>query len=708
MLHHSFKERPSGFIQISVRYFARALSDVLAMQKPHVIIWLPFIMACGIGFYFALPNDPPSGPVLLIATFPALIVLTIYNYTKSIGWRYFLIFYLIFVLGFLAAQHRTMTQEGVMLTRAHGPAMIEATISAIEVLEKGNDRRLLLSDPVIEDLSAEQTPAAVRLRYRGDVPLEVGQRISALVELMPLSGPFIPGGFDFRRYFYFQGIGAVGFIYRDVRVLETQGDNWGVNLRHAIESVRTSVSEKIYAALEPRQASVVAALMIGRRAGISEPDQEAIRTAGLAHMLAISGLHVGLFSGVLFFAARFAMAAFPGFAIRHPIKKYAALIALAGAVFYMLLAGATIPTQRAVLMTGVVLVAIMLDRSAISLRLVALAAFLILLLSPDSLISASFQMSFAAVTALVVFYEKTRGLWMRAYRQAGFTQKAMLYFAGLAATTIVASFATAPFALYHFNKFATYSLMANMLAMPVLGFAVMPAAVLSLFTMPFGLSGWPLQIMGAGVGLILDISHLVTSWPGALMRVAQIPFPAFISLIIALYIFLFLRGPIRYSALLLLCLAGLFWIQARLPSVMLSDTHALTAFYDPEDRKLYIDEMRKESFVRENWLRALGLDEDDYAPLNSFQNARCDSGGCRIVMGGVKIALLESPETHIKGCSWADLVIARDPVKIRCRAQVLDRFDSWARGAHAVFMDPEEKILIIPSEPGGKRPWSRR
>ena len=343
------------------------------MAQGHFFLWMPVFLALGISAYFALPIEPPVAVALLgFALAFALYVL----------WRHAgLLCLLLIVAGFGAAQIRTILIAAPILSKAHGPAEISARVEAVEYLPAGQGVRFLLSDVAVEDLAAEATPRKVRLTYKGAGAENyvVGDRIAALVKLNAPSAPVIPGGFDFQRYLFFKGIGAVGFIYRAPEIIGQGGGEGAI-----IESWRQAIAQRIFAAMEDQaRAGVATALLTGYRAGITGDDQEAFRAAGLAHLLAISGLHVGLFSGFVFFVVRLCLALIPALALHHPIKKYAAALAFVAAFIYTLLAGATIPTQRALLMIGVFFLAIILDRSPLSLRLVAFAAFVVLLIFPE-------------------------------------------------------------------------------------------------------------------------------------------------------------------------------------------------------------------------------------------------------------------------------------------------------------------------------------
>jgi competence protein ComEC len=271
--------------------------------------------------------------------------------------------------------------------------------------------------------------------------------------------------------------------------------------------------------LQGETGEIAVALITGARGGISEQLNQAMRDSGLAHILSISGLHMVIMAGTVFWLVRALLALVPMLALRFPIKKWAAAAALFAATFYLALSGAAVPTVRSWIMMSIVLIAVMLDRPALTMRNVALAALAILVVAPESLFDPSFEMSFAAVIALVALYE-----WLSERKRDGLRDVSPLWaalhrgfglFMGAALTTLVASIAIAPFAVYHFHRMTHYGLIANLIVAPLVSLAIMPMAVLSLIAMPFSLETWPLKAMGLGIDLMVDAGRWVASWPGA-------------------------------------------------------------------------------------------------------------------------------------------------------------------------------------------------
>lgn len=669
-------------------------------------LFLPICLALGIGAYFALPVEPPlalGGFAVVCSFFIAALLRPRFSGLPTI---LFLI-----TLGFLAGQVRSHLIYTPILQRDVGPAMVSGEIDSLEDLGKDAGARIVLSSVNIEGFEPVQTPRKVRLKVRNDDGLYVGQRIEALSKLHPPSPPLMPGGFDFQRYLYFQGIGGVGFVYKDVTVLEDVSLH---SFMQSVESLRQNIGQRIEAAMHDPASGVAMALVIGRKSAIEEGDKEAMRAAGLAHMLAISGLHVGLFSGALFFVVRFFMALIPGLALRLPIKKYAAVIAMAGALGYMFIAGASIPTQRAMLMTGIVLLAIILDRSPISLRLVAFAAFVVLLFFPESLLSASFHMSFAAVTGLVAFYDWLRPHWSAWHSQAGVFRRAGLYFLGVSFTTVIATFATAPFALFHFQQLAVYSMLANLVAVPLLGFVIMPSVLLALVLMPFGLEFAPLYVTEQGTRAVLDIAHWVAALPHAVLRLPVWPEFALVLIVLAGLGLVLMRGYGRWLAVVPLCLSLAVISGVRLPNVLIGQDGKLVAARG-DDGVLYVSDMRAERFTRESWTQSYGLEDSKiikWAKEGETGPVFCGEMACRITIGGQVVSYVRDETAAPVECQSSDAVFARFPLRKLCgydsKARTIDIYDIKKNGAYALWVDGDGVKVSNAAAKRGARLWSSR
>lgn len=676
--------------------------EQIKLQHNRLFFWAPVFLSFGIGLYFLLPLEPPMLLGLFFLAI-ALASLVLIPQDNPILRTCVLALLVLPATGFVASQFHIMRIHTPIVTKEIGPVTITGTIQSIEITKMDYDARLVLSDLKIEDVGKEDTPKLIRLRLRKDYGVQTGERISALAKLMPPSEPLIPGGFDFRRYLYFQSIGAVGFIYSQVEKLEQAPKK---SMGQTIEKLRESITRKIYASINNDNAPIAAALINGQRAGISDENRETLRHSGLAHLLAISGLHLGLVCGSLFFAVRLILASIGSIALHYPIKKYAAIIALIGGFCYMLIAGSTIPTQRAMLMSTVVFGAILMDRSPFSLRLVAFAALVVLIITPASLLSASFQLSFAAVTALVAFYDWLRPYMSEWYRNAGTTKKVAFYFLSVSATSFIAGLATAPFSLYHFQEFATYGLLSNMIAIPIMAFWVMPMAIISMLAMPMGLEHFPLIAMGHGIGWIKDIARFVAELDGSVLRIQAYPFSVFLIIVASLLAFVLLKGRIRVMGLLIFLCAVPFIFMTKQPSILISSTYKLMMLED-QGRQYSVNTMRREKFVRENWERQLGKIAGSSKMFGVRNGDACDNLGCRFEIKGKKIAYSTQEYGQTRDCAWADLMLADYPIRSKCTAQTIDFFDAYKNGGHAVYIQGENiEINHVGQTRYSKRPWS--
>jgi competence protein ComEC len=315
-----------------------------------------------------------------------------------------------------------------------------------------NGTRILLDKVRISSLEPPATPEHVRLRLRSKMPdLLPGAWLQVRARLSPPPPPAMPGAYDFQFHYYFQEIGATGFALGRARLLADGDDR--LTLAHRWEGFRERLTTRIRDAIGGTAGAVAAALITGDRGAIPEDLNEAYRNSGIYHLLSISGMHIGLVAGLLFALVRAGLALIPSVALRYPIKKWAAAAAMAGALAYLMISGASIATVRSYIMISIMFLAVLLDRPAIALRNVALAALAILVVWPESLLDAGFQMSFAAVVALVSAYE-----WLRMRDEArggparrGVWARTALFFAGIVTSTLVASLAVAPFGIYHFR-----------------------------------------------------------------------------------------------------------------------------------------------------------------------------------------------------------------------------------------------------------------
>ncbi|HIJ42466.1 MAG TPA: ComEC/Rec2 family competence protein, partial [Rhodospirillaceae bacterium] len=500
----------------------------------------------------------------------------------------------------------------------------------------------------ITRLGPQRTPAVIRLRLQGHQPaIAAGDWIRARAVLSSPPPPAAPGAFDFQRQSYFRRLGAVGFAFGPVELIAKGGERGLDSLSLGLERLRRGIADSVMAGLDGRAGTIAAALMAGTRKAIEPKIMTAIRDAGLAHLLAISGLHVGLVTAILFVGLRGALALAPPLALRYPIKKWAATAAIVGAFAYALLAGATVPTQRAFLMIGLVMLAVLFDRRGLSMRLVAWAAFVILLLTPESLLGASFQLSFAAVTALIAAYEVVRD--RRRYGGEGppkWPRTALLYVAGVALTTVIAEMATASFVVYHFNRLAVYGLAANVIAVPVTALWIMPWSVAAFALMPLGLETLALEPMGWGIEVVVQVAETVSGWPGAVTLLPAMPTWGLVLIALGgLWLCLWRRRWRLWGALGVA--AGLMTLGLIRPPDVLVDGRGKLLAVRTADGGLAVSSMRAAGFSRQVWHRRAGREDSPLVwprhGLSRDGRLSCDGLGCIYRTRGLTVALVGHP-----------------------------------------------------------------
>jgi len=695
----------------------QSLKHNLLTERERWVLWLPIFFAAGIGVYFGLNQEPPTW-----VGFAAMASLAIaWSGTRwkkgyvPAGLIYALLILGMAAAGFAAAQIRTADVAAPMLSKRTGPATLVGQVSHLETFPAGS--RITLRSPRISGVPPHLTPSHARIRLRGDQPDYLpGDWIRLRAILTPPSPPAAPGAFDFQRQSYFRGLGAVGFgLGRGEVVARNQLSGFD-NLTLGIAHLRQAITKIITQSLTQPLAGVAAALMTGERSAVSPEIMQALRDSGLAHLLSISGLHIGLVAGILFTSLRAVLAAIPNFALRYPIKKWAATAALAGALAYALIAGATLPTQRAFLMAGLALLAVILDRRGLSIRSVACAALIILALQPESLLGASFQMSFAAVTALIATYEVYRGrrkIARHGYGQLpGWLTTVLLYLGGVLLTTFVAGMATAPFAIFHFNRFAEYGLAANLVAVPVTALWVMPWAIVSFLLMPFGLQWLSLEPMSWGPELVISVAQTVAAWPGAVAHIATMPTLGLILIALGGSWLCLWRGRWRFWGVPAMACGLLTITLTRSPDVLVDGQGKLLAVRTIAGEMMFSSQ-RRSRFEQEIWLRISGnqgpgLPWPDTG-LSSDGRLSCDSLGCLYRANQRTVALVHGDGALIEDCWSADVVISTEPIRSRCpAAKVIDRFSLWRHGGHALWLNEDGVRVESVNGQRGLRPWSTR
>jgi competence protein ComEC len=527
--------------------------------------------------------------------------------------------------------------------------------------------------------------------------------------LAPPAIPALPGDYDFARAAWFAGLGGVGFaLTRPERDAEAGPAPPLLRFWSHVEKVRQSIGARIKSALPGETGAIATALVTGERGGISAATNDAYRDSGLFHILSISGLHMVIMAGAVFVFVRQLLATVPALALRFPIKKWAAAAAMLAALGYLMISGAAFATVRSWLMISLMFIAILLDRPGIALRNVALAALAIMVVYPESVLDVGFQMSFAAVVALVATYEAIRA---RAERgdTAFFGSMLMrvgLFFGGIILSTLIAGIAVTPFAAYHFHKTQQFALIANLIAIPVCNIIVMPAALATLLALPFGLEHWPLLAMGWGIEAMSWVARTVAALPGAVARVPAIPNLAF-GLAIAGGLWLCLwQSRWRWLGLAALALAAAAAPLLTRPDVLIGRDGHLVATRQ-SDRSLAATGPRNAAFELSRWLEHDG-DGRATRSLAQGDSYRCDGLGCTTTVKGLVLAVAHHPAALGDDCIRARILVLSFPRPRGCEplGVVIDLYDIRDKGTHALYIEPDKINVVSVAEARGTRPWS--
>ena len=691
------------------RAFEAPVSCFMA-ESDRWFLWSPVFVGAGIAVYFSLSFEPLLWLVwgLLAASIAGLYLL---RRQQGGGPAILMAALFCLALGLAAAATRTALVAAPVLSSSWSGELTGRLLRS-EANGKGG-LSVVIAPTSMQRLKAEAMPARVSLSIRiKGVTIEPGQLLRLRARLLPPPEPVEPGGFDYARKVWFERIGATGFAYTAPEIISSEGEGAAAWLAR----LRARITARVQTEIGGPAGAVAAALITGEKRAIPDDAVNDLRRAGLSHVLSISGLHMVLFAGSLFWLLRAGLALVPALALNYPIKKWAAAVALVGATIYLMISGAGIATQRAWVMISLMFVAILLDRPAISMRNVALAALLILIWQPESFLSASFHMSFAAVVALIAFYETpTMQRFLAADRQTPvFPALAPVflvarYIAGIALTTTIAGIATGAFAAFHFDRIAPYSMAGNLGAMPLVSLIIMPAALISLLLMPFGLDHIPLWIMGQGIDAMLAIAHYVASWEGSDRLIAAAPTSALVAVTLGGLWLALWRKRGRYFGFAAILLGFLLWGQGPRPDILINRDGKLVAMRGTDGH--FTLSASRPAYAAETWLRH---DGDPRAPKEASKSefTKCGELGCVWTEpGGPTVAMPKTMDALRDDCTHADVVVARFglPYRLRktCEASVIvDYFDLWRNGATTLTRDSEgiwHRNTV--RHESGNRPW---
>ncbi len=704
-----------------------ALGRLIEAERRQLPLWSPVALGAGIAVYFGLHTEPRLsllGAVLILAAL-------VWHAARRRPVAVLAAAATLVLLGLFVAALRTQLAGGPVLERRTPPQMVTARVQMVEHMGPGY-QRLTLAVEEMARLAPDKWPRRLRIAVRtGGDAVGPGDRVRVLAALWPPPAPSVPGEYDFARQLYFRGIGGLGVAVAPLERLDGN-DGGPIPLRdrflQGVEQLRLAISTRLKAALPQEQAAIADALVTGYRAALSDGINDAMRRAGLFHILSISGMHMSMVTGIVFFMLRAVLAAIEPLALRHPIKKWAAAAAILAALAYLFISGAEVPAERSFLMSALVLLAVICDRRAISLRMVAIAGFVVLVMEPESLLGPSFQMSFAAVVALVAAYEALRRHRPGSLLPGGIAGKILGYAAGLALSSIIAELAIAPASLYHFNEMPLLGLVANAVAVPVLGSLVMPGLILGVVLMPLGLEFAPLWVAGQGIEIILEVAFRVGAMATAVVRVPAVPLAAYLLIVSGGLWLCFWRSALRLLGLAFVAAGIVMAANARLPDILVEGGGDLVGIMGPDGR-LWLSPGRASSFARERWTRMSGraaarwewtepgawkdrgLQQATLLPDGS-RWLSCDGTGCLYrARPDLAVAIVNAPDAFMEDCAATRIVISSSHIPRWCGAEiVVGRREKRALGGQAIYIEEAPDGLSVirrktVAERRSGRPW---
>ncbi len=526
-----------------------------------------------------------------------------------LGWkkwyisRYLILFGLFFVLGYGAAAIRGKTVAAPVLKQPLYNVIVSGVIDDASLLM--GKQQVILSDVRLLNETTMTTPLRIKLRYNGETPaLNVGSRIVVRSFLRPPGKQTVPNGYHEGRVLWFQKIGAVGTIDE---VLSLQKTETISPVKHWIENIRTTISYRIREILPDEIARITIPLIIGEQGVITPRLYDIFRSAGITHILSVSGFHLSLLAAFVFLMIRGILSLFPTIVERVSPQKIAAVIALVFSVGYISISGLQIPAVRSLIMIAIVLIAVLFDRNALSVRSVTVAAILILLFRPEMILNIGFQLSFLAVLILVTLYQPIyRFVFIR--KRMSLFRKALAFIGGFIIVDMLVSLATTPFIIYHFQTYALYSGVGNLLTGAILSFWVMPLLLFAVLLIPLGIDTLLFKMAGWGISYVITVCESISNWPFSITHWPSFPSIALLTIGLGIISLCVMRTHFRLIGLVIIGVGiGLAMVAPR-PDIFIGDGGQTIAIRQ-DDGRLFFLRRGESDFTARLWLSHNGEDD---------------------------------------------------------------------------------------------------
>ena len=701
-----------------LRHLQHWLLCELDMRR--LFLFLPVAMMAGVLLYVKADQEPQWQAPFALACMTALLAWV--NRDQRRGVMMGLIVVCAIAVGFLAACLQTLRLSGPVLQTqwvGYGSGMIEQ-------IDWGQDNtgaqnaHLILRVIKMGTLGPQERPIKLKLSLKGRPALKAGDIIYAAMRVQPLPGPTYPGGYDFRFDYFFKQVGGVGSIVGEIKQGYGRPPTPWQKFWASIDVYRCLITDRIMSVIGGQNGAVAAALITGKRGNINDHSNDVLRSAGIYHVVSISGLHMAIAAGFAFTCARLFFLLIPGLSLRYDTRRWAAWAGMFGAVVYDIFAGSDIATERSMLMTLVLFGAIAFGRRLLSMRNCALAAMLLVCVEPNGVLNPGFQMSFAAVAGLIALYERkpvSRDVQKLTtptpHAISGTPVNVPFYkhpkFKGLfhevVLTTLVAEAATAPFGLYHFHMVQSYGLIGNAITLPFVSFVVMPAAGIGLLAMPFGLDAPVWGLMGYGIDGMMRCCEWIASWPVATRYMAGFSVTALLVMVLGFVLLCVLISPLRYCAVPVIGMGMLLALNTTQPDFYVSRDGRSIAVRMADDRLKFAG-LGLNNFTLSQIARQDGDDRLAQDPTLIASDA-CEKKSCRMTSAsGLKIELVWDEALLPLACMRADVVVTRLALSQSCPAKVIDAVMLQQQGAVQGFLRQGELVLMADHTALRDRPWA--
>ncbi len=678
----------------------------LEAERHQLMLWLPVMLGAGVAAWFVLPDAHGWSAALLCAL--GIAGLALAGARGGRGGMVIAVAALAFASGLASIWWRAEAARAPVLAR---PAIVVLTarVTRVQPQPARDLTRLWLGVRAWDGTARADMPRRVRVNVADDhmpAGLVPGSIVRVRARLMPPAPPAVPGAYDFARVAWFDGLGATGRAL-DIAVTARAASDQ--------EGVRARLTRHIEAQLPGSAGGIAAALATGDTGAISDDDAEAMRRAGLAHLLSVSGLHITAAVGIVMALALRLLALSPALALTGRVPLLAGAAGAAAAIGYTWLTGAEVPTIRSCVAALMVLAALALGREAVTLRLVAAGALVVLIAWPQAVASASFQLSFAAVTAIVALHEHPRVRDLFLAREEAWWRRGVREGVSLLVTGLLVELALMPIAVFHFHKAGVYGAVANIVAIPLTTFVVMPVEAIALLLDAIGLGAPMWWMAGQGLRLLLWIAHVVAAAPGSVAALPAMPRGAFALMIAgSLWIALW-RTRVRWAGLLPVIVGGCWTLLTPAPDLIVTGDGRHLAWRGSYGGLALLRE-RAGDYTRDTLAENAGLD-GEMAALSETREARCNQDLCwashmagdrRTTLLATRSGYLVPAGEFIDLCRRVDIVVSERRVPRRCRARwlTLDRASLRRTGGVAVTFATGTVTTV--RAPGDAHPWIRR